>query len=318
MDETNMSFAAVAKAIPLVWGMLIVEPMPKEYNISSFSATSAFMRLDHMDAADAAARKAAEDSCWGFAADAGNKGTAVNMVAVSVWDAAKGMPRTEPLACTALDSDQSAANSAETVNLALAASGLRPGRCVHGMSDGADAAKQEAAQVVNEQHRRHVAALRQAEARRQQPEQAQRRADDDDSENDELGAQPRPAARPPLRVPQTSTTETCCIHAKALEERAFIDGGFPLFIDGLRILWEIMKSPEGGRLEQYRVIWSELGLVAQVFHNSIAKVRRKRGGGGGGGKSMGIPSVTFHIKSLLPSPLPRRRCQSSPQQSGAV
>ena len=67
-------------------------------------------------------------------------------------------PFMEPLACVPLDGDQSARNGADTVNAAIAASGLNPAKCQQGMSDGADAATQETERVLKEQHRRAVEA----------------------------------------------------------------------------------------------------------------------------------------------------------------
>ena len=48
VDETNMSFSAVPKAIALVWSMLFVEPIPDDFIFSSFTASQAFLRLNHM------------------------------------------------------------------------------------------------------------------------------------------------------------------------------------------------------------------------------------------------------------------------------
>ena len=128
VDETNMSFTAVPKAIALIFSMLFVEPIPEDFLLSSYSAAQAFLRLEHLDAADAAARQREADSYWGFACDGGNKGIPLNLVAVSAWDAAIGKPFIEPLACVPLDGDQSARNGADTVNAAVAASGLNPAK----------------------------------------------------------------------------------------------------------------------------------------------------------------------------------------------
>ena len=70
-----------------------------------------------------------------------------------------------------------------------------------------------------------------------------------------------------------STAETCAIHAKALEERAFLSSAFPLFVDALRLLWEIIKG-EGGRVEFYRQVWCDQAkLNAKLFETALAQVQ---------------------------------------------
>ena len=155
MDEANISFAAVPKCIALVWAMLCVDPIPPEFLFSRPTMTAAYLRLHEMDNKAAAQRRREADAPWAFAADGGNKGTPVNLVAVSYWDSERCEPLAEPLTVAPLDGDQTARNCADTVNAAIAGSGLSPGRCVQAMSDGCETAKNEAELVLAEQHRRH-------------------------------------------------------------------------------------------------------------------------------------------------------------------
>lgn len=278
VEETNMSFSSVPKAIALIWSMLFLEPIPEDFLLSAYSAAQAFLRLEHLDAADAAARQRQADSHWGFAADGGNKGVALNLIAISAWDSLRCKPFMEPLACVPLDGDQSARNGADTVNAAIAASGLNPAKCQQGMSDGADAATQETERVLKEQHRRAVEAARQplvqpAPPQQQQPPPPQGA---DAQEGPRLRRPPQPERT--LGVPpRTSTGESCCIHANALVERAFLDEAFPLLIDATRMMWEIFKG-EDNRLEQYRYIWGMVknpALQPDMFNTAIARVRAR-------------------------------------------
>ena len=283
VDETNMSFSAVPKAVALVWTMLFIEPIPEDFLFSSFTASQAFLRLDHLDKADAIARFKADDPLWAFAADGGNKGTPINVMALSVWHRDEQQPRCEPLACSPLDGDQSARNSADTVIAAIAASGLQPDKCLQGMSDGCETALQEIERVLEEQWRQVL------EARRAQRGPPRADADSEDEELGALGQAPRSPEEELGEPPRTSVGESCVIHAKALQEVGFLNAGFPYIIDGLRMMWEIFKG-EDHRLEQYRNVWNtELSSVSPaLFDSAIAKVQRcagERGGwwGGSGG-----------------------------------
>ena len=281
VEETNMSFSAVPKAIALIWSMLILEPIPEDFLLSAYSAAQAFLRLEHLDAADAAARQRQADSHWGFAADGGNKGIALNLIAISAWDSVRCVPFMEPLACVPLDGDQSARNGADTVNAAIAASGLNPAKCQQGMSDGADAATQETERVLKEQHRRAVEAAKQPRVQPAPPQQQQQQPqqDADAQEGPRLRRPPQPE-RALGEPPRTSTGESCCIHANALVERAFLDEAFPLLIDATRMMWEIFKG-EDNRLEQYRYIWGMVknpALSPDMFNTAIARVRARTSG----------------------------------------
>ena len=83
--------------------------------------------------------------------------------------------------------------------------------------------------------------------------------------------QPPPArSTPPLNL---ATAETCAIHGKALEERALFDEAFPLLVDALRLIWDIMKG-ENGRVEEYRLIWVEdCQLNPMQFERALAQAR---------------------------------------------
>ena len=186
------------------------------------------------------------------------------MIAASVWDFSLAKPVIEPLACASLNADQSARNCAATVNAAVKAAGLCPALCVQGESDGATAAKNEVALVLQEQHARACAAADAAAAVARAAAQAS-------------GAQPAPQVQPapPPKPELVATAETCCIHAKALEERKFILEAFPLLVDALRLLWDIIKG-EGGRVDFYRRIWEdECGLPPQCYQKALAQVRFK-------------------------------------------
>ena len=125
------------------------------------------------------------------------------------------------------------------------------------MTDGCETAIQEGAAILEGQHK---LALQRA---------TRSRGEDDSSEDDAAAA----AAAPPPR--QVSRGETCCIHGKALEERDFLDAAFPLAVDGLRLLWEIIKGDDKtgcGRADQYREIWKHAGLDEELFNKTLAVV----------------------------------------------
>ena len=69
--------------------------------------------------------------------------------------------------------------------------------------------------------------------------------------------------------------EFCCIHGKALEENAGMEAAFPggYLVDALRLLWEIVHSPEGGRLGEYQRIWvKECGFSEQLFNDTLGSM----------------------------------------------
>ena len=172
VEECNMSFSAAATATILVWGMLFEDPIPEDFIISERSFANAFLKMGLLDSRAAALKNKEADAPWAFAADGGNKGVAVNIIAASVWDAELGKPVAQPIACAHLNADQSSHNCAETVNRTLAEAGLQPARCVQGMSDGASAAQKEAVLVLEKQHKLHcdqVAAAAAAAAAAQAP-----------------------------------------------------------------------------------------------------------------------------------------------------
>ena len=241
IDEANISFSAVPKCVALVWALITNDEIPEELLICRATAVNAYLRLEQLDAIQAAKKRKEADAPWAFASDGGNKGTAVNLVAISHWDFDARQPRLEPLTLSSLNSDQTARNCADTVNAAIATSGLNPRRCVAGMTDGCEAAQQEASLVLQEQHRRYM----QLEA----------------------------AAGETQLQPQRSRAETCAIHGKALEERAFLEEAFPLVVDALRILWEVMKGDGVGRVNEYREIWvNKCKFPPQTFESAFVHV----------------------------------------------
>ena len=143
VEECNVSFTGAATAIVLVWSLLIEDAIPEEYIFNSTTVSNAFLRLDLLDAEEAATHNLECRAPWAFAADGGNKGKAVNVVAASVWHRPTRQPLVQPLSCSNLDDDQTAHNCAETVIVALHAAQLQPSLCMQGMSDGCTTAKNE-------------------------------------------------------------------------------------------------------------------------------------------------------------------------------
>ena len=44
-------------------------------------------------------------------------------------------------------------------------------------------------------------------------------------------------------------------------------------VDALRLLWEIIKSPEGGRVDEYRTIWvADCGLPGDLFDSTLGSI----------------------------------------------
>ena len=75
--------------------------------------------------------------------------------------------------------------------------------------------------------------------------------------------------------PMLALGEFCCIHGKALEENCGMEAAFPggYIVDGTRLLWEILHSPEGGRLGEYKRIWLiECGFPAALFSLALEKL----------------------------------------------
>ena len=258
VDEANLSFVAAAKAIPLFWELFFEDAIPEDFIICNQSFVNAYLRLDLMDKEEAAAKTANADAPWAFAADGANKGTAVNIVAASTWSFAQRAPVAQPIACADLNSDQTARNSADTVIAALESSGFNPARCVQGLTDGAEAAKNEAKLVLSAMHTRHCDAVKASRGPPPQPRGKQQQ-------------QPMP----PLPV-QRSVRESCAIHAKALEERAFLEAAFPTLVEALRLMWELMKG-DGAQLEFYRTIWTDVcKFRAELFGSALEHVSAAR------------------------------------------
>ena len=74
---------------------------------------------------------------------------------------------------------------------------------------------------------------------------------------------------------QRSSQEYCAIHGKALEENAGIESMLPggRLVDALRLLWELIKSPEGGRHDEYRHAWvTDAGLPGDLFDSTLGSM----------------------------------------------
>ena len=126
----------------------------------------------------------------------------------------------------------------------LVDAGFNPKLCLQAMTDGATAAQNEGRKVIDDLHElacRKVAAAAAAERAAAAAAAAAARAGAPAAVQQQPPA-PRMSHRQPLLL---STSETCAIHGKALEERALLDESFPLLVDALRIIWDIMKGENG-------------------------------------------------------------------------
>jgi len=234
VEETNMSLSGAATANALVMQLQTgQEPAPERLTCRE-SVTRSYKRLGALDRAAYAAANAKQAAWWAFSTDAGNKGRAIQMMAISVWCEATGMPMVQLLGACDLFGDQSAKNSAKVNLAAIRASGLHADRNIAGCSDGTQHAVDEMLLTVTS-----------------------------------LNEEGRPGEG--LRAIQ----EFCAIHGKALEENAGMEAAFPggYLVDALRLLWEVLHSPEGGRLGEYMRIWTkECGFPSDLFDRTLGKL----------------------------------------------
>ena len=84
------------------------------------------MRLGVQDQLAEATANAISDAYWALASDGGNKGRAIQMMAISMWNFVLGRPEVKPLGAADLFGDQSAKNGSLTHMASIKAARLRP------------------------------------------------------------------------------------------------------------------------------------------------------------------------------------------------
>ena len=137
------------------------------------------------------------------------------------WAACR--PEAHPLAAADLFRDESHENVAAIDVKAIERAGLNPARCAAVLTDGTEHAVQEGAAVAEAMHTK---------------------------------AQGLPNASQ-LDKERMAHREWCCIHGWALEEKCGMEAAFPCdyLVNALRLLWEMVASPETGQSAHYRAIW---------------------------------------------------------------
>lgn len=232
--ESNCSIQGAPTANALITQLQTGQQPPPERLFSRQTVRDAFMRLGVSDQLAEAAANAASKSYWALSSDGGNKGRAIQMMAISMWNQLLNRPEVRPLGAYDLFSDQSAKNGSLTHMAAIQTAGLKPELNVAGISDGTEHAVQEMAQTLVALHK----------------------------QSDHEGA-------------MLALGEFCCIHGKALEENCGMEAAFPggYIVDGVRLLWEIIHSPEGARRGEYERIWAnQCAFPAGLFDMSLGSV----------------------------------------------
>ena len=160
---------------------------------------------------------------WAWGADAGNKGREIDMIAVSVWNFEKNAPEYLAIAAADLLGDQGSKHLAATLDRHVSAKGYHAEGCIQGMTDGASACAGEEGEAAL-----YLRTLSQ-----------------------------RSAADPTAPV-HAARRETCCIHAKALEENHGLEAAFPehSMCWFTRLIWECF-SRKGGHADEFKKIWVE-------------------------------------------------------------
>lgn len=239
-----MSFEAYAKANVLFTQKLLGEQLSSNprlaetLSVCNRAAESAFYTLGIRDAEIAKEKGSVDPSPYGVGMDGGNKGRAMNIIALSIWCYNERKPLLRPLECSDLLGDQTARNSAAVVQAALERDGRRPGLLAQAITDGATAATAESAAVIAGQQEKAAAARRQ-------------------------GA----AGLPPKDFVGTAAKETCSIHSAVLEENHGMEAAFPqrMLEDWLRLFHELFASAEATLARVLRHIWVE-GYCTCVSH----------------------------------------------------
>ena len=207
---------------------------------------SAFHVLGMRDQEAAALAGSNDPSPVGVGADGGNKGRAMNIVAISLWNYLKCKPYLKPLACSDLLGDQSARHASAVVEAALARDGRRPGLMSQMLTDGATAATTESSKVIAGQKEK-AAVLR--------------------SKGGE--------GLPKVDLVKHAVKETCGIHGKVLEENHGLEAAFPgrALEDWLRLFHELFASAEATLARVLRHIWVQVAkLPGAVYDKQLASI----------------------------------------------
>jgi len=162
----------------------------------------------------------ASPNLWTFATDS-QKGT--QMIVYFKFNWATMQPEARPVAAADLFRDESHEAVASVDVKALERLGLRPELLAGVLTDGTDHAVQEGKAVVEIMHAKAQAVP-----------------------NATVHQKSRKAIR-----------EWCCIHGWALEEKCGMEAAFPYeyLVNALRLLWEMVSSPETGQTTYYREVW---------------------------------------------------------------
>ena len=246
IDECGMSFEAYAKANALFTQKLLGEQLKSNprladaLTVCNRAAESAYYTLGIRDAEIAKEKGSVDPSPYAVGMDGGNKGRAMNLIALSCWCHIKRKPLLRPLACSDLLGDQTAKNSAAVVQAALERDGRRPGLLVQAITDGATAATAESAAVVAGQQEKAAAARRQ-------------------------GAAGLPAKDHVI----SAVKETCSIHGAVLEENHGLEAAFPgrMLEDWLRLFHELFASAEATLARVLRHIWVQVAKLPGVLYD---------------------------------------------------
>ena len=211
VEECGMTFEAAATANNLVLTWHLRAPPSEEELVTSRFIGDAFHRLGHLDMETARQRhsSAPKNTPWTAAADAGNKGREVDMIAISIWCHLRHKPVMEALSAADLHGDGTGKNLADTLMAATDRHGLHPEGCTQGLTDGASACSGASGETAT-----FLANMR-----------------------------ARAAAMPEALVHQ-SMKETCGIHAKVLEENHGLEAAFPglVLVHFTRLLWECFSN----------------------------------------------------------------------------
>ena len=157
VDECGIPCEAYAKANALFLQKYLGEELHRDARVAEVlgvghrAAESAFYTLGMRDTAIDAQRGRLDPSPVAVGMDGGNKGRAMNLIALSIWCYVKRKPYLKALACSDLLGDQTAKHCSDVVQAALARDGRRPGRLVQCITDGASAATAESDAVITGQ-----------------------------------------------------------------------------------------------------------------------------------------------------------------------
>ena len=211
VEECGMTFEAAATANNIILTWHLRATPPGEMLITSQYVAKAFERLGQLDLADQQAFHQAlpKNWPWAAAADAGNKGREIDMIAISIWSALRQKPVMRSLAAADLHGDGTGKNLSNTLRVATDRSGLHPEGCVQGCTDGASACSGKSGETEL-----FLSGLRER------------------------------AAADVSALVHSATKETCCIHAKVLEENRGMEAAFPgtILVNFTRLLWECFST----------------------------------------------------------------------------